>query len=98
MMSLTRPTSYLQIQFKCKYHATFNFFLPFPQVAQKLLELYVRLKELGHPEYLEPMVTRTLHCYVLRSTADETVSCQTTFGTGKTSTLLLCRYERLRKS
>lgn len=39
----------------------------------KLLEVYVRLKELGHPDYLQSAVTLTLHCSIQKAAADEVV-------------------------
>ena len=42
-----------------------------PQTAYKLLELYVRLRELGHPEFIRhDVVTESLACAVDRGEAD----------------------------
>ena len=38
-------------------------YLP-PQVANKLLELHIHLKDLGHPEYLKPRGMRYLECSI----------------------------------
>ena len=38
-----------------------------------MLDLYVRLKELGHPDYLQSRDTRTLHCSIQKTAADEVV-------------------------
>ena len=40
------------------------------QVANKLLELHVHLKELGHPQYLKPTETRSLECKIHSANAD----------------------------
>lgn len=44
------------------------------QVANKLLNLHVHLKDLGHPEYLKPCVTRYLECRTNSEQADGEVS------------------------
>ena len=46
------------------------------QVANKLLELHVHLKDLGHPQYLKPTVTCYLECKTHSERADgEVCTC-----------------------
>lgn len=42
----------------------------FLQVANKLLELHVHLKDLGHPKYLNSVETRTFECKTHSDNAD----------------------------
>ena len=48
--------------------------LPHPQTAYKLLELYVRLRELGHPQYVQLFGSESLACSISREEADRRVS------------------------
>ena len=43
------------------------------QTAYKLLDLYVRLRELGHPQYIQPLVNESLTCAISREDAEERV-------------------------
>ena len=43
------------------------------QVANKLFELHVHLKDLGHPDYLNPTVTRFLECKTHSESVDRKV-------------------------
>ena len=45
-----------------------------PQTAYKLLELYVRLRELGHPQYVQLFGSVSLACSISREEADRRVS------------------------
>ena len=45
-----------------------------PQTAYKLLELYVRLRELGHPQYVQLFGSESLACSISREEADRRVS------------------------
>ena len=45
-----------------------------PQTAYKLLELYVRLRELGHPQYVQLFGSESLACGISREEADRRVS------------------------
>ena len=45
-----------------------------PQTAYKLLELYVRLRELGHPQYVQLFGSESLACTIDREEADRKVS------------------------
>ena len=40
------------------------------QVANKLLELHIQLKDLGHPKYVKPVETRILECKTHLDKAD----------------------------
>lgn len=50
-----------------------QFALFFLQAAYKLLDLSVRLRELGNPEYIERMVNIFLNCAINREEADQKV-------------------------
>ena len=45
----------------------------FPQRAYKLLDLYGHLKELGHPQYIQPLVNKFMKCSTTRVEADHRV-------------------------
>jgi len=44
------------------------------QTAKKLLDLFTKLRELGHPEFLQKDVEYSLHCTFTQEEADEMVS------------------------
>jgi len=44
------------------------------QTAKKLLDLFTKLRELGHPEFLQKDVKYCLHCTFTQEQADEMVS------------------------
>ena len=50
-----------------------QFALFFLQAAYKLLDLSVRLRELGNPEYIERMVNIFLNCAINREEAEQRV-------------------------
>ena len=43
------------------------------QTAYKLLDLSLRLRDLGHPDYIEHMVNKSLSCAIIREEANQRV-------------------------